>query len=114
MKIKIRAWDGEKMVSPDYVDRNGLAWWRENSIPTTSKETMLHTGLKDIYELDIVRDSMGTYVVEWDCRMGRFHLGIIYDEPQDSIHETHKSIYTDAMMLTVIGNIYENPELVNQ
>ncbi len=100
------------MVSPDYVDRSGLAWWRENSIPTTSKEVMLHTGLKDIYELDIVKDSMGKYIVEWDCRMGKFHLAIIYDEPMEGIHQTHKEIYIDGMMLTVIGNVYENKNLL--
>ncbi len=59
MKIKIRVWNGEQMISPDYITRSGVAHWKENSIPESSSETMLFIGLFDregeeIYEGDIV------------------------------------------------------------
>ena len=47
MELKFRCWNGEEMVCPDHVDRNGVAWWKENSIPTSSKDVMLWTGRYD-------------------------------------------------------------------
>ena len=38
------------MVSPDYINRNGIACWKENSIPTSSDNLMQFTGLKDKYK----------------------------------------------------------------
>lgn len=31
-QIKFRAWDGEKMISPDYIDRKGIAHWKEHRL----------------------------------------------------------------------------------
>ncbi len=102
--IKFRAWDGEQMVSPDYVDRNGVGWWKENSIPTQSNQVMQFTGLhdkngKEIYEGDIVSFTQ-TYIapcaVYWNKEMTGFY---------PLISERSKN-------LTVIGNIHENPELL--
>lgn len=59
MKLKFRCWNGETMISPDYIDREGFAHWKENSIPESTDKVMLWTGLLDkqgveIYEGDIV------------------------------------------------------------
>lgn len=59
MKLKVRCWNGETMVSPDYIDRDGRGHWYENSIPESTDKVMLWTGLLDkqgveIYEGDIV------------------------------------------------------------
>ena len=45
--IKVRVWNGEQMISPDYIDRLGYAFWKENSIPTMAEpdKVMLYTGL---------------------------------------------------------------------
>ena len=58
-EIKFRAWDGEQMISPDYINRQGCACWKSNSIPETTNKVMQFTGLvekngKEIYEGDIV------------------------------------------------------------
>jgi len=59
MELKFRCWNGEEMISPDYVDRSGVAYWKENSLLEYSKHVMLWTGLldrrkKEIYVGDIV------------------------------------------------------------
>jgi hypothetical protein len=59
MLIKCRVWNGEQYISPDYIDRDGVAHWKENSIPESSSETELFTGLHDkhgneIYEGDLI------------------------------------------------------------
>ena len=66
--IKFRAWDGEQMVWPDRIDSKGVAWWKENSIPTTSTAVMQFTGCfdhknKEIYEGDILRANDKTWSV---------------------------------------------------
>ena len=117
--IKFRVWNGEQMVSPDYIDRNGVAHWKENSIPQISDELMQFTGLKDknkarIYEGDIITyrwedrkgDEVVNHVIKWEN--GRFLMC-----PIRSIAQTwniHLHPYNEEA--EVIGNIYENPELI--
>ena len=66
-EIKFRVWNGECMISPDYIDREGVAHWHENSIPESSKELMQYTGLKDkkgneIFEGDIIKHHILTLI----------------------------------------------------
>lgn len=58
-RFKFRIWNGEQMVSPDYITRDGYGHWKENSIPTSSNKLMQCAGLKDIegrliYEGDLL------------------------------------------------------------
>lgn len=62
-QLKFRVWDGEQMISPDYIGRDGVAHWSENSIPQRSDRIMESIGVKDrrgtlIYEGDIVEVTM--------------------------------------------------------
>ena len=118
-EIKFRAWNGEEMISPDYITRDGYGYWKENSIPTRSKELMQYTGLKDkngkeIYEGDIV-EFHGNYtsiercgkgkkgVVTWDLESMGFYLEVeglgSYDVPNEADEWYYKR--------EVIGNIHE-------
>lgn len=112
-EIKFRAWDGEEMVIPDYIDQIGSGWWKSNSIPNTSKNLMQYTGLKDkngkeIYEGDIVTQR---YTGTWEVVYGasRFYLRR-YDNPVNDTFPYRRN--SDILPLEVIGNIYENPELL--
>ena len=122
-EIKFRVWNGEQMVSPDYVKRNGFAFWYENSIQTASRELMQYTGLKDkngveIYEGDILSD-------KWKCEvfkdkntgayMVRFHTNPEFNKNKTlyGYLQSREKAETAERDCEVIGNIYQNPELLN-
>lgn len=100
-EIKFRAWNGEQMVSPDYISRDGYGHWRENSIPESSNILMQYTGLldrnsKEIYEGDIVTGGGLPGIVEYFAPS--FHFRHIGGKGASSWLEG---------TVEIIGNIYE-------
>lgn len=108
-KIKFRAWNGEQMVSPDYIDRQGTAHWIENSIPTKSEIVMQFTGMldkngKEIYEGDLLRRQFRVYWIVEFCN-GEWRAN-----PK---HKTGLYLSYDQFQETeIVGNIYENSDLL--
>lgn len=130
-EIKFRAWDGERMM-----DDNSLQWvdgrfisgvwnWEETEIVDgiCEPEIMQYTGLKDrngkeIYEGDIVQPKsfQGSMfgMAEVAFHQGRFCL--LRNPP----FVRHKTTLREAINrsenanngLQIIGNIHENPELL--
>lgn len=122
-EIKFRAWSGGHMISPDYIDREGYAWWRENSIPSNTRSMVMQfTSLKDvhgqeIFEGDILEFSPGDYY-----NLGRVLRGAVVflggsfgmELGQDkSWHDLGQTIADDGGA-KVLGNIYESPELLQK
>ena len=102
-EIKFRAWDKDlkKLTEPFYVG---------SQISMICEPEMQYTGLKDkngkeIYEGDILRDDRvdeyNLYEIKWN------EYGTYADGLEDEIWEDVANDY-----LEVIGNIYENPELL--
>lgn len=117
-EIKFRAWTGENMISPDYINRDGFAYYKENSIPSKVNIIMQFTGLQDqngvdIYENDIVIRNEnacdGTYISKYKVGYEKnyFCLEIL----QSHIFKKG-AIIKNMEQCEVIGNIYENPELL--
>ena len=77
------------------------------------------TGLKDkngalIFEGDIVRTNSGDYIVK--SKKGINVLYVVSDTDNsewDELLEFHESRYTDYGNKEIIGNIHDNPDLVN-
>jgi len=141
-EIKFRAWDNGKKEWIEDFSFVGGNWWideykndsLENKRPFENSELMQYTGLKDkngkeIYEGDIVIGGMNYsgeqfykgYVYwfedgaeywaladfsefggKWNDRFTKLVEGI--DEDDDS---------TETDTLEIIGNVYENPDLLN-
>lgn len=129
--IKFRAWDGSKMITADksndgagsgvfvlLMDFEGKLSWNNpygfhSEKPATDLIVTQFTGLLDksgreIYEGDIVRTEWGNnnptdVLIELEpviFKDGGFYVGDYW------LYETNESA-------EIIGNIYENPELIN-
>lgn len=112
-EIKFRVWNGETMISPDYITRDGIAWWKENSIPEKSNNIMQFTGIKikdiDCYEGDIIQCGYNIKVVEWEVIK---LLPFDYISGMDYVHGIRPTWTIEGT--EIIGNIYENPELIGK
>jgi len=110
-EIKFRAWDGEKIVIPDTIDqRIRKGFWKENSCVESSDTLMQFTGLtdkngKEIYEGDILAIGLD-FKVCVTFENGCFQ--IISNKEQG----LSPLVKERAERLKIIGNIYQNPELL--
>lgn len=132
-EIKFRAWDKDfkRMLCPAYIERSGIAWgensWTSN-IFKNQYEVMQFTGLhdkngKEIWEGDVVRwddESNGKYwrvcVIEWEKAHYKL-TGYTFDTDTPDVRmnvefKFGQFIYEYDGVLEVIGNVFENHELL--
>lgn len=117
-EIKFRAWDKEEKVmcydiptfTDDFTDmlNRTIKYHQDNDLVL-----MQYTGLKDkngkeIYEGDIIKYSMGN-------TMQSNPMVVSFEEIFGLLGEYCNSYYaTNKNSFEVIGNIYQNPELIGQ
>ena len=121
-EIKFRAWDKtlNKIHSWSTIENH---FTLEELLDDNFFEAMQYTGLKDkygteIYDGDYIRYSMRTIngsTYTHVCRVFQHESGTWriegYHEDNHS-YETKGTVYAAHLICEVIGNIYENPELV--
>lgn len=119
--LKFRAWDGKKMIEPCVnmliQSSNGYPFWQfgfNEPDPMFGTIVMQFTGLKDkngkeIYDGDVVR-AWGRHN---DCEYTPFIVEWGNQEDSDIGNDATGFNVGADLYYEVIGNIYENPELLN-
>jgi len=127
-EIKFRVWSGNmwlcaKDANIHAVDPHGLEIDLISAFPHVRHTMCQYTGLKDkngkeIYEGDVVElkrsqpnGDIHRFVVEWDAMKAGFYLTLVHMYPKDQ-ESSLRNEFINAKNKTVIGNIYEHPELV--
>ena len=110
-EIKFRAWDKSEEIMCHNANHLSPNWFWEHP----NLVSMQYTGLKDkngkeSYHKDIARDmlTLSLFVIEWNEGKGKFQLMPV-DLPKTFHYIREVECITD---MEVIGNIYENPELL--
>ncbi len=126
-EIKFRAWDVESPAMLSWVEVQ-QQWIDEGYHPAILDNDhyvcMQYTGLKDKNGVEIYRHDVADLtgsgkhlvVIDYCTRRGSFVSVAIDKFKQDGsydLDETSDHLY-GAEFITVIGNIYETPELLNQ
>lgn len=110
-KIKFRAWDKNEKEMLDVECLKNQAWnvmGNMMSINNSEWEFMQWTGLKDknnkdLYENDIVKYKDTNWVIKWNESEAMFWLRA----------SRCRAEYIDPMDQEIVGNIYQDPNLIN-
>lgn len=119
-EIKFRAWDGEDMYIPEIQENEQGENINDWFTSFRNVTLMQYTGLKDkngkeIYEGDVVeylergmKNCVGIGQVTWN--KDGWNVEGFYDGSQDEPGRA----FSENAQLEIIGNVWENPELIEK
>ena len=121
-EIKFRAWDTLKKMWTNYkihdgivyfMDKNTGVWYGSYNKRYKDFNLMQYIGLKDeygdeIYEGDIVTLHNSRYKVIFNSKEARFVLKDVFFEMEIPFTNNNNE------RMEIVGNIYENPELLGE
>ncbi|MEK5524121.1 YopX family protein [Heyndrickxia sp. FSL W8-0423] len=133
--MKFRVWDKTKKCWLDYdeifIDQEGEVFlieernWAYQSLMhkeniTDKVEVVQYTGLKDkndkeIYEGDVLlfnNDYPNAQKMDWKCVVKYRKGSFVCEYPKDGVYNHFDSWNVPKVTWEVIGNIYENPSLL--
>ena len=121
--IKFRVWseEGRKMFNPEYFEHGTSSgvYVPQSDYSTDYLEIMEYTGMEDVNDIEICEGDIVKIKDAWTNGFGKsdmigeivLHKGTICARDADSNHLT---IYNHISSCEIIGNIYENPELLDK
>ena len=122
MTVNFRAWDGgslSRMYSPEEVivgasgiwivdeDSDSNEWIINNDLVLMQSSGMTDKNGKEIFDGDILRSKNGTLngVVKYNSEFGIWTNDLLW-------YNNFENLWSIADSREIIGNIYENPELI--
>jgi len=116
-ELEFRAWDGTGMMSIHDYRGNVSTFFamHESDHPIMQWTGLVDKTGRDIYEGDVIANESYSRVVEFKPNAGSFrmaHIHMLYRQPFEDIWQPMEQAYINEFGLEVIGNVFENPELI--
>lgn len=116
MKIRFRVWDGEKMWYPSNDDEYAITMSGDlfvaDDIFKQDSVAMLSTGLKDKFRQELWEGDIVRYTESYGAQMPAAR--IVFSDGCFIFGNLEEYVKQWVKQIEVIGNIYENPELLKE
>ncbi len=123
MELKFREWNknGKEMYCYDEMVRyskNLLREWVYSGVylPTSNEnfEVMIYTGLKDCIRKEIYEGDIVSYILSFEEFIGEVKFEEGFFVIDNEMLGENVGLFHEIAVVKVIGNIYENPEMLEK
>ncbi|HGM3821799.1 TPA: YopX family protein, partial [Clostridioides difficile] len=123
MELKFREWNknGKEMYSYDEMvcySKNLLREWVYSGVylPKSNEnfEVMIYTGLKDCIRKEIYEGDIVSYILSFEEFIGEVKFEEGFFVIDNEMLGENVGLFHEIAVVKVIGNIYENPEMLEK